>query len=125
MTKILNLIVGGVIGTVARYFLSGFLTQLFGTKFPIGTLVVNLIGCFLIGFFARYFDKHFFLSPYDPILLIVGFCGAFTTFSTFILETSNLVGVGQNFSAFLNIMASVAIGFLVFKLGGHLGELVA
>ncbi len=122
MGKWINLVVGGVAGTIARYLLSGFIQQLFGATFPYGTLVVNLIGCFIIGFLASMGDKSF-LTPHARILLVVGFCGAFTTFSAFMLETSNLIKEGESLKAFANVMASCLIGFFVFRLGVFLGEI--
>ena len=124
MTKYINLIIGGTAGTLARYFLSGAIYQIFGTTFPYGTIVVNLTGCFLIGFLAAIAEEKFLLGPNTRLLLMVGFCGAFTTFSTFILETSNLIRDGEILRAFINVMASVAIGFLVFRIGIFLGEII-
>ena len=124
MAKWLNLILGGVVGTVARYLLSGIVYQIFGTSFPCGTLVVNLIGCFVIGFLATIAEEKFLLGPNARFLLMVGFCGAFTTFSTFMLETANLLKDGESVKAFLNVASSILIGFLVFRLGVLLGEVI-
>ena len=117
MTKWLNLILGGVTGTVARYVLAGAVYQMLGTSFPYGTLVVNLTGCFAIGFLAALAEEKLLLSPEARMLLMVGFCGAFTTFSTFMLETANLMKDGEMAKAFVNVAASVVIGFVVFRLG--------
>lgn len=117
MAKWIGLAAGGILGTFARYFLSGTLHRIFGATFPFGTLAVNLVGCFAIGFLAVLAEEKFLLGPTARIFLMIGFCGAFTTFSSFILETSNLTKVGENFYAFLNIALSVILGFLVFRLG--------
>lgn len=124
MPKIAALGAGSLAGGFARYYLAGFIYRLLGTSFPYGTLVVNLIGCFLIGFLATLAEEKFLLEPNARLLLMVGFCGAFTTFSTFMLETANLMKDGQTFQAFLNLLASVILGFLVFRLGVFLGELI-
>ena len=87
--KWFSLALGGVAGTFARYVLGGVIYQLFGTSFPYGTLAVNLLGCLIIGFLAALAEEKFLLGPNARLLLMVGFCGAFTTFSTFIFETAN------------------------------------
>jgi CrcB protein len=117
MAKWIGLAAGGILGTFARYFLSGTVHRVFGATFPFGTLAVNLIGCFAIGFLAVLAEEKFLLGPTARVFLMIGFCGAFTTFSTFIFETSNLTRIGENFFAFLNISLSVILGFLVFRLG--------
>ena len=124
MGKWINLVVGGITGTVARYFLSGMVYQVFGTNFPYGTLAVNLIGCFVIGFLVTLADEKFLLDPNARLLLMAGFCGAFTTFSTFMLETVNLMKEGENLRAFLNVGLSIVFGFLVFKTGVFLAEII-
>ena len=123
MGRWLNLVVGGIAGTVSRYLLTGFIYELLGTSFPYGTLVVNLVGCLVIGFLASLSEEKFLLSPEARLLLMVGFCGAFTTFSTFMLETCNLMKVGENLRAFFNVAASVIFGFLAFRLGVFLAEI--
>jgi len=110
--------------TLPRYFLTGFMHQIFGASFPYGTLIVNLTGCFLIGLFAALADEKFLLSPQMRLILMVGFCGAFTTFSTFMLETSNLIRDGETLRAFFNILISVLIGFFVFRTGVLFGKII-
>ncbi|MCX5711401.1 MAG: fluoride efflux transporter CrcB [Candidatus Omnitrophica bacterium] len=124
MIKFINLVIGGTIGTIARYFLSGFIYRIFGTSFPYGTLVVNLTGCFIIGFLVSISENKFLLNPNARLLLMIGFCGAFTTFSTLILETNNLIKGGETLRAFMNVFVSVAVGFIVFRIGVLLGEVI-
>jgi CrcB protein len=118
------LIIGGSAGTIVRYILSGVVYQSWGTRFPYGTLIVNLFGCFLVGYFVVITEERYLMSPNVRLLLLVGFCGAFTTFSTFILETANLVRDGESLLALANILVSVIIGFICFKLGMMLGEII-
>ena len=123
MIKFIHLIVGGATGTVARYVLSGATYRIFGTGFPYGTFAVNLIGCFILGFLVSVTDRRIFLDANARILLMVGFCGAFTTFSTFIYETAGLIKDGEATRAFLNVLLSVVIGFIVLRLGILLGDI--
>ena len=104
--------------------LAGAVYQVLGTNFPYGTLAVNLTGCFVIGFLAALAEEKFLLSPNARLLLMAGFCGAFTTFSTFMLETANLIKDGETLRASINVAASVIIGFIIFRLGVLIGELI-
>lgn len=122
MDKFAYLTLGTIVGGLSRYVLAGWIYRLFGASFPYGTLVVNLIGCFLIGFFSVLSEERFVLGPNGRLLLMVGFCGAFTTFSTFILETGNLLKAGEALGAFLNVGASFGLGFLVFQVGIFIGR---
>ena len=124
MLKFVYLAIGGITGTFARYFLSGFIYRFTGANFPYGTLVINLIGCFLIGIFAALSDERLVLGPDVKVLLMAGFCGAFTTFSTFMLETGNLVKDGEWIRAFGNVFVSIFIGFLLFRMGGWIGKII-
>ena len=124
MGKFIGLAAGGILGTFARYFLSGAVHRVFGVTFPFGTLVVNLVGCFAIGFLAVLAEEKFLLGPTARVFLMIGFCGAFTTFSSFILETSNLTRDGESFYAFMNIALSMILGFLIFRLGGMLARAI-
>lgn len=122
MGKWASLIVGSCLGGVARYTLSGIIYRIGGSNFPYGTLAVNLIGCFLIGFLNVLAEEKFLLSSNLRILLMIGFCGAFTTFSTFMLETSNLIKGGESLLAFVNLSFSVIAGFILFRMGVLLAE---
>ncbi len=123
MDKWIYLLVGGVVGTASRYGLAGFVSQRTGPGFPWGTLAVNVLGCLVIGFLDALFEKKFLLSPNYRILLMTGFCGAFTTFSTLILETSNLLKENELLYAFGNVTLSLVAGFAAFKLGSVIAEL--
>jgi len=124
MIKFLNLVIGGAVGTIARYLLAGVVYRYMGTEFPYGTLIVNVSGCFILGVLATLADKKFILGPDARVLLMIGFCGAFTTFSTLIFETDNLVRNGQAMRAFTNIFVSVILGFILFRVGSLLGEII-
>ncbi|MFA5092791.1 MAG: fluoride efflux transporter CrcB [Candidatus Omnitrophota bacterium] len=124
MIKFLNLIIGGAAGTVARYLLGGLVYKFMGASFPYGTLIVNISGCFILGILATISEKKFMLGPDLRILLMIGFCGAFTTFSTLIFETDSLVRNGQALRAFTNIFASVILGFILFRIGSLIGEII-
>ncbi len=124
MTKWLSLITGGIAGTAARYVVSGAVYRFLGASFPYGTLVVNLIGCFVVGFLAAVSEEKFLLTQNARLLLMAGFCGAFTTFSTWMLETSHLMKDGQMWLAFWNLAGSVVAGFLIFRAGMLLGRII-
>ena len=120
--KWIYLIVGGIAGTLCRYILSGVVAKTVGVNFPYGTLAVNLLGCLAIGFLSVLSDDKFILGPEMKLLWMAGFCGAFTTFSTFVLETSDLLKNGDPVKAFGNILLSVFLGFLIFRAGVFLGR---
>ena len=122
MMKWLALILGGAGGTASRYLLSSLIHETFGTAFPLGTLAVNLIGCFLIGLFDAFAEEKLLISLPARLFLVTGFCGAFTTFSTFILETHYLLRHGEIFKVLLYLTGSVVAGYLIFRLGFALGK---
>jgi fluoride exporter len=108
---LLLIAVGGAIGSVARYIVGRAVQGLSGSGFPVGTLVVNIVGCFLIGVFVR-FLLNMQTSPELRALLVVGFCGGFTTFSTFSYETVGLIEGGDYARAATYVVASVVICIL-------------
>lgn len=122
--KWIGLITGTLAGGVARYVLAGAVYEALGTRFPYGTLAVNLSGCFLIGAFNSLAEAKFLLSPAARVMLMTGFCGAFTTLSTLMLETSNLMKAGEMLRACANVAATIVMGFLLFRLGEVLGEVL-
>jgi len=117
MAKWFALIAGGTLGTLARYLFGGYVYQALGASFPYGTLLVNLTGCWLIGFLVVLSEEKFLLGPTARIFLMIGFCGAYTTFSTFMLETANLMKDGENLRAFMNVLLSVLLGFVALRIG--------
>lgn len=104
--------------------MAGLIAQRSSAGFPWGTIAVNVTGCLVIGFLDVLFEKKFSINPDMRLLLMTGFCGAFTTFSTLILETSDLLKNNQFLHAFGNVMISLVIGFTAFKLGTIIAKLV-
>lgn len=103
--------IGSALGGVARYWCSGFIADWIGSTFPLGTLVVNVFGSFLIGFFATATapDGRVFVGSDARQFFMSGICGGYTTFSSFSLQTLNLVRDGQMFLAGVNVVGSVAL----------------
>jgi CrcB protein len=118
------LIFGSIAGGLFRYVVAGAIYKKWGTGFPTGTLIVNLTGCLLIGFFNSLAREKFILGPNDRLLLMTGFCGAYTTFSALILETSNLLREGEAARALTNLLLSVIVGFLLFRAGEWIGKAI-
>ncbi len=109
---------GGFLGAIMRYALSNFVQNWSKfSQFPFGTLVVNLIGCLLIGALAQLAESRDIFTPETSSLVFLGFLGAFTTFSTFSSESVNLMRNGQNLLSYLNIGASVVLGLAAVWLG--------
>ncbi len=110
--------IGGFLGAVTRYALSDFIQSWSKiTRFPLGTLVVNLIGCLLIGALAQLAEARDIFTPETSSLVFLGFLGAFTTFSTFSSESFNLFRSGQNLLFYLNIGVSVFFGLIAVWIG--------
>lgn len=100
--------VGGAVGSVLRYLLGGAVQRQSGSGFPLGTMMVNVSGCFLIGILVRQF-LNMQLSSEMRAFLIVGFCGGFTTFSTFSAETVGLIEGGEYGRAVSYAVLSLAL----------------
>ncbi|HEY4709919.1 MAG TPA: fluoride efflux transporter CrcB [Candidatus Acidoferrales bacterium] len=122
--RIALLIVFGTLGTLARYALQGIVQERTGSTFPSGTLVVNLIGCFLLGGIAEYALTHLTIPPEWRIGITVGFIGSFTTFSTFGWETARMLQDGQWRRATVYVVASVVGGLFVIFLGMRIADRV-
>ncbi|MFZ5995322.1 MAG: fluoride efflux transporter CrcB [Thermodesulfobacteriota bacterium] len=102
--------IGGFIGSVSRYLVSGFFQGIFKSiSFPYGTFMVNLIGCFFIGLFAHLSDSRGLFSDSSRAFVFIGLLGGFTTFSAFSNETFNLLHDGETPLAVLNILVQVVI----------------
>ncbi len=97
--------IGGFFGAISRYLIAGFVQKSFDTLFPVGTLSVNVLGSFIIGFMAMYFSQV--VAPEYKALVITGFLGALTTFSTFSLENVNMLQSGEYYRVLLNIALNI------------------
>lgn len=115
--NILYVGLGGFLGAVARYILSLWISQRWGRSFPLGTFMVNISGTLLIGLLMPLLTERFIVNPQWRLMLIVGFLGAYTTFSTFEYETGSLLRDGEWLFASLNIILSVVVGFIALKIG--------
>ena len=115
---------GGFLGAITRYLLAVWIGQKWGRDFPLGTLVINVTGSFLIGFLMALLMERFVTPPFWRLLLVVGFLGAYTTFSTFEYETGGLLRNGEVVLAALNVILSVFVGYGALKLGELLAKTI-
>jgi CrcB protein len=109
--KVLFIIaLGGAIGSASRYGVQSYIYKLYPFAFPMGTFLVNIIGCLLIGIFYGLSEKGNMLTPEWRLFLTTGFCGGFTTFSTFAVENVNLLKNSDFLYFGLYILGSVVLG---------------
>ena len=123
MGNYIAIFIGGGVGSIVRYALSRWIYVLSNSTFPVGTLVVNIISCFILGIFLGLVTDKYLINPVIKTFVVVGFCGGFSTFSTFSYETLELMRLGQYFYALANILLSVVVcivctwgGIIVAKL---------
>jgi CrcB protein len=120
----LLVLLGGGLGSAARYLTSTLMAEWFGPAFPWGTFTVNVAGGLLIGFLATLADERGLLGPQARLFLVVGVLGGFTTFSSFSLESLRLAESGELPAALLNILGTVALALLAAAVGIQLGRVV-
>ena len=123
MIKTLLLIgLGGAFGSIFRYLTHWITSKYFQSSFPLSTFLVNVLGSLLIGLFIGYLSKYFPENNPLKFLLIVGFCGGFTTFSSFALENYNLFQNNQQITAYLYIITSIILTISAVGLGSYLSK---
>ncbi|PIE43360.1 MAG: fluoride efflux transporter CrcB [Gammaproteobacteria bacterium] len=117
MMNLLVIAIGGALGAVARYSLVGLMTEWLGKSYPYGTSLVNILGSLLIGILSVFVIEKFHATPEIRFLAMVGFLGAFTTFSTFSLETVSLLQSGRVIAAMVYVLSSVTLCILATAAG--------
>jgi len=113
----------GALGTIARYGLTGVVHRINGASFPWGTLAVNVTGCFLAGFLWALFQNRWPVSGETRMIVLVGFTGAFTTFSTYILESGELVRSAEWMYSIFNVASHNILGFVALFVGLAAGSM--
>lgn len=113
---------GGAIGSVLRYLISTNLHKTYPDAYPYGTFTVNVLGCLLIGLLMGWADSQKLVNPQLQLLLVAGFCGSFTTFSTFAYEANMLLLQQKPIQTILYITLSVVVGMALAYLGYRLAK---
>jgi fluoride exporter len=106
VNQVLVISIGAILGANARWFISRFAARILGPVFPYGTLFINVTGSFVVGFFMIWTTERALLDPRWRLLIVVGFCGAFTTFSSYAFETIRYFEQGQWLLLFTNFASN-------------------
>jgi len=109
--------IAGLAGTLLRYWLSGFVARRYGETFPVGTMVVNVLGCLLAGAIFNLTEERFLINPTLRTVILIGFLGGFTTFSSYGLQTFTLLRDGEFGLATLNVAVSNVLGLVMVWVG--------
>ena len=124
MGKLFLIGLAGFVGTLGRYGLSGVIAKRYGDTFPLGTLAVNLIGCFLVGLLFYLMRERFLVNQNVRTIILIGLLGGFTTFSSLGLQTFTLLQDGEVGLAAVNLGASNFIGLLMVWAGYTLAKVL-
>lgn len=122
MGRLLLIGLAGFVGTLSRYWLSGVVARRYGETFPLGTLIVNLVGCFLAGLLFCLLQERYLVNHTARTIVMIGFLGGFTTFSSFGLQTFTLLQDGEFGLAALNVIASNLVGLFMVWAGYTLAK---
>lgn len=122
LSQILAIAFGGAVGSAARFVVAYKINQLLDTRFPYGVLVVNVLGCLLMGFLAVLLIERMTISSVWRVAILIGFLGGFTTFSSFTWETFNLFEQGEYLIALFNVLLSMTLCLLATVGGVFLGR---
>ncbi len=124
MLRVLLIGAAGLLGTLCRYWLSGVVARRYGETFPAGTLAVNVLGCLAVGFLFYMFQERYVVGQTARAVVLIGFLGGFTTFSSYGLQTFTLLQDGEFAYAALNVAASNLLGVLSVWGGYALAKLL-
>jgi CrcB protein len=125
MTKYLMVAMGGALGSVLRFWVGGYISNRFPTRFPSGTFIINCTASFLIGFVITVLSEKADWNPNWRYLIPIGFIGGYSTFSTFEYETFRVFQEGELLISGLNVVLSVVVGFVSVWLGVITGRTIA
>jgi fluoride exporter len=115
---------GGFLGANARYLLAGWAARRLGVYFPYGTLIINITGSFVLGFFLAFIELRTWIHPSARLFFSIGFVGAYTTFSTFTYESMALMQRGEMLLAGIYVFGSVMAGLIAVFAGIVLGRAI-
>ena len=122
MTELIALASAGALGALSRYGMTGLMIRVAGADFPYGTLTVNTIGSFVLGFLTHVLLHHPSVPPEWRAPIMSGFLGSFTTFSSFSVETVRLFDAGNHQAAMMNVALNLVLGMVLAALGLTLGR---
>ena len=117
LKTIIYIAIGGAIGSVLRYLTVIAVSKFGALQFPMATFIANIVGCFLVGLFIGFLEKHHLSDSQLKWFLVTGFCGGFTTFSTFSVENINYLQSNHSLMAFAYIGSSILLGLFSVWLG--------
>jgi len=121
VSRFLVVAAGGALGAVARYSVALAVALVWRRNFPLGTFIINITGCFILGLFATLAAERLDIAPLWRLFVATGFVGAYTTFSTFEYETQRLTELGTAWWGLVNVLTSVVAGYAAV----HIGVLIA
>lgn len=124
LSDVLVISIGAIVGANARWIISRWAAKIIGPVFPFGTLFINVAGSFIVGFFMIWSTERVLLDPRWRLLVVVGFCGAFTTFSSFAYETMAYAGQGQWALLFTNFLSNNVLCLAAALAGMALGRVL-
>jgi CrcB protein len=124
LDRFLLISVGAILGANLRYLVGDWVTQRLGASFPYGTLIINLTGTLILGIFITLATERFLLDPRWRVLIAIGFCGSYTTFSSYTYESINLILAGQTVAGLLNLFGSAFLGGIVMLAAIYIGRLI-